>query len=127
MTIFSSFTEPSELLLLGGVIGLAGKFIWDRWLSKRSRLTLDDCTRIRTACIAGRNENLERVLGVRDVRLKDGEDEFECIGTQLRKIRNILEAVLEIQLKICETNPDIDCKDLIKTLAKKGLEFNEDE
>ena len=110
--------------IIGAVLALVVKYSWDRWLSKTSRVTQEECLEHQRLCAGLRNLNLAKLLGVHDAQIRNGDQEFSCIGTQLEKISTILEAVLDINLKLCRINPEIDCDDLLRVLAKKGLEIN---
>jgi hypothetical protein len=116
--------SPIGQLIIGAGLALMGKYTWDRWLSKTSRVTREECFEHQKLCAGARNTNLSKLIGLHDDKLADGDKEFNCIGTQLEKIRTILEAVLDISLKLCKVNPAIDCEDLMRVLAKKGLELN---
>jgi len=111
-------------LLTGGLIAIFGKYAWDRWFSQKSRMTVRECELHRQVCSNYRNLNLTKLLGLQEIKLHNGDQEFVSLGLQLTKIKAILEAVLEINLQFCKANPSVDCDGLLKVLASKGLDID---
>lgn len=79
---------------------LACKYIWDRYLSKSSRVTLKDHDKD--------IKDLEK-------RLKAGSDTF-------KKISTCLSTVCMVQLDLCE-KLEIDCGDIRKIIVESGLDL----
>lgn len=90
----------NELLLaiVGASLALIGRWIWDRWLAKRSRITADICE-LRMASV-------ER-------RLEEGARTFE-------RLTSCLTAACFIMIDLCQKS-GIDCDDIRKRMIDSGI------
>ena len=79
---------------------LIGKYVWDRYLSKSSRVTVKDH---------------ERDFAVLEKRLDVGVDTF-------KKINTCLSTICLVQLSICE-KLEIDCKEIRTIIMNSGLDL----
>jgi hypothetical protein len=137
--MLSTFIDhPSFTALLGGVVALILKVVYDRWFSRASRVTLEvfdehnklieqrfqdmlcNCTRNQKACSDAMiakmkiNEQLiKRELNGYNVRLDDGDEIF-------KSQRHYQRAVILTLLQMC-TKLDIDCDKLTQTFVQEDL------
>jgi len=79
---------------------LIGKYIWDRYLSKSSRVTVQDH---------------KRDFDVLETRLNAGSETF-------KKINTCMSAMCMVQLELCE-KLKVDCKDIRKIIVDSGLDL----
>ena len=79
---------------------LIGKYVWDRYLSKSSRVTI---------------EEHKRDFAILEKRLSDGSETF-------KKINTCLSAMCMVQLELCE-KLQVDCKDIRKIIVDNGLDL----
>ena len=87
-------------IVMSMIATLTGKYIWDRYMSKSSRVTVKDHERDITALTE---------------RLRDGSDTF-------KKINTCLSAICIVQLELCE-KLQVDCKDIRKIIVDSGLDL----
>lgn len=122
--IFIFLNSGIGQLITGAALAIVGKYVWGRWISQKSRITLRECELHRQVCANSRNLNLSKLLGIQEIKMNAGDQEFTSILGQLAKIKAILEAVLEINLQFCKANPSVDCDGLMKVLTAKGLDLD---
>ena len=79
---------------------LIGKYIWDRYLSKSSRISVKDH---------------ERDIAGLEKRLMAGSDTF-------KKINTCMSAMCMVQLELCE-KLKVDCGDIRKIIVDSGLDL----
>ena len=79
---------------------LTGKYIWDRYMSKSSRVTVKDH---------------ERDIAGLEKRLAAGSDTF-------KKINTCMSAMCMVQLELCE-KLKVDCGDIRKIIIDSGLDL----
>ena len=123
------FESQQEMLILGGIIGLACKFVWDRWLSKTARVSPDSCRASQEMCRAAMlKEFYAFKLGINNLqaeqtkKMEMGDGCFQAINSRLDRANLLLESIISIQLKMCHDIPTIDCEDLQGLLIKQGIE-----
>ena len=87
-------------IVMSMIATLTGKYIWDRYMSKSSRVTVKDHERDITALTE---------------RLRDGSDTF-------KKINTCLSAICIVQLELCE-KLKVDCGDIRKIIVDSGLDL----
>ena len=79
---------------------LIGKYVWDRYLSKSSRITV---------------EEHKRDFIILEKRLNAGSETF-------KKINTCMSAMCMVQLELCE-KLQVDCKDIRKIIVDSGLDL----
>jgi len=88
------------LIVCGAGVGLIGRYIWDRFLSQSSRVTVSQCK--------------NQMTQVQD-RLQEGTDSF-------KRINSCLAASCLVMLRLCEKS-GIDCQDIRKIMVESGLDL----
>ena len=130
------FTNPVELLILGGVItvmgGIAVKWAWERWFASSSRISEDKCCDIRKVCRAEMlNEfykfkyEVNKFAETMSVRSKQSSEHLWFYGEKLTRTNALLEALIHINLTLCKGDPKIDCDDLNKILIRQGIDVSD--
>jgi hypothetical protein len=97
---------PTVLTIIGTLVG---KYLWDRFLSTNSRVTVPMCDLIRKNC----KDQIMSMVNDHDAQLDCGEHSFKDMSSAIMVIMITL-------LKICEKQ-SIDCEDIHKVMIKKGL------
>ena len=87
-------------ILVTAMATLAGKYIWDRYLSKNSRVSVKDH---------------ERDIAHLEKRLQAGSDTF-------KKISICMSSMCMVQLELCE-KLEVDCSDIRKILIESGIDL----
>ena len=87
-------------IIISMIATLICKYIWDRYLSKSSRVTVKEH---------------ERDIANLVERLKEGSDTF-------KKINTCMSAMCMVQLELCE-KLQVDCKDIRKIIIDSGLDL----
>lgn len=129
----TDFTSPTEQLFLGAVLAFVGKFVWDRWLSKGSRVTSDKCTDNQKICReevlkefqkhkfdVGKIWNNQARLNIR----RTGN--MAILNGKIHRTNILLEALIGIQLEFCKVNPALNFEKLMRLLVKQGVQIKED-
>ena len=105
--------HPLVSLVFAAVLTLVGKYVWDRWLSKSSRVSEDLCDERRTTC----RQALMTELASQKVASKA---QFDCGEETMDITSHTLTVVLLTLLKMCN-KMDIDCAELTKAMVERGL------
>ena len=87
-------------VVISMIATLICKYIWDRYMSQDSRITLKEYTR-----------DMKHI----EERLKEGSDTF-------KRISSCLTTFCLVMLEVCE-KAGIDCNDIRKQMIKSGLDL----
>jgi hypothetical protein len=82
----------------------------------RKYMSPNDCGQLRKLCLAERDKAKLEVDGC----FEEGESQFVSLEKQLNKIETFVSALMETQLALCK-GANIDCSELTKLLAQKGI------
>jgi hypothetical protein len=107
--LFDSQPYPFLIVLLSLFGTLIGKYLWDRYFSQCSRVTKAECAATQKSCQA-------EVL----LKLKTQGDDLECGDKHFKAIDSKLWVITFALLKICN-EMKIDCDDIVKQMAEKGI------
>ena len=86
------------LLVIGSGMALVGRFIWDRFLSQSSRVTVKE--------FKNKMDQVEK-------QLAEGQETFKKIGS-------CITASCLIMLQLCK-NANIDCEQIEKKMIEAGM------
>ena len=126
--------HPLAMLAMTVAMTLAGKWIWDRFLSQASRVTRrefeaefkrhqDLCLSVRTQCNLMQEKQRMKIveeIGIQNVRLSGSEEADKIIIKRRMDTRRVLIMLLVTQQKICD-HLKIDCGDINKVLIDMGM------
>ena len=108
------------------VLTLVGKKIWDKWLSKTSRVTPEICRLSQKACrdaivaqMTLNNTILEKSIQVQRERLVYGDTEFERRRNYEAATSHTLKLILMTLSELCEMDPG--CQTVTKDDLREEL------
>lgn len=103
------FDHPVVIPIIVAILTLICKWVWDRWLSTSSRITMEHCKLIRENC----QHDLLAKIRSHNERLNDGDDTF-------KSTRHIQRAVLLTLLQMCK-HMEVDCDELSKAFIDQDI------
>jgi hypothetical protein len=108
---------------------LAGKKVWEVWLSKSSRITPDKCGDMQKICREQMlmefykfKHDVNTLHGSQNLKFTLGDENFKNLDIRLERTNGLLKALLLVQMEFCKTSPGVDCEDLNKILIDQGIE-----
>jgi hypothetical protein len=112
--------HPLLLAIVGGIIGLVGKYIWDRYLSEQSRVTVVTCALRQEKCRQELLSQLKEQVIAREAESKKREEDEKCNEDAFTTLDQCITVIMMTQMKICE-KLQIDCGEITKVMVKKGI------
>lgn len=136
--------DPQVLLLvIGAVVALLSKYVWDRYLKQTSRVTKQqfdeaidrlkqECELKRAPCIQARAVNkahFEDMISRQKSCLEEAFEEEELVAKRRQDTRRALICIMMTQLKLCEAMNQLlpheakklDCTDISKLMIEMGV------
>lgn len=105
----TSTYEGLLLAVTSGVLTLLLKWVWDRWLSSKSRVTFSTCQLMREKC---QQQLLDKICA-QGGRLDDGDLSF-------KSTRHYQRAVILTLLQLC-SKLGVDCDQMTKILVSEDI------
>ncbi len=102
-------SHPLFIVLATVVLTLIGKYVWNRWLSETSRVTLKMCELAREAC---QQKLLDKICSQGE-RLDDGD-------TLFKSTRQYQRAVILTLLQVCN-KLGVDCDHITKVMVDQDI------
>lgn len=105
---------------IGVVVALIGKFLYDRYFSENSRVTLVTCGLRQEACRKELLAQLKAQDVARDFIEKQRIEDEKCNEDAFTTLDQCITVIMMTQMKICE-KLQIDCGEITKVMVKKGI------
>jgi hypothetical protein len=108
--------DPIVVSVGSMALGILGKWFWDRFLAKPSRVTAEMCSKTREVCLA----KLTGLIEGQANRLREGDQSFEDMEKELKHIKSFLFVILSATLTLCQ-RLKVDCDEITRLLAEHGM------
>jgi hypothetical protein len=108
--------DPIVVSLGSMALGILGKWFWDRFLAKPSRVTAEMCSKTREVCLAQLKMDFQK----QGSRLEEGDKCFDDLDKDVKKIRSYLYVLLNTNLRLC-AKMNVDCDEINRLLAEHGI------
>ena len=109
------------------VLSLLAKWLWVKYLNPDSRITVSMCKLQQAACrellkkdiLADQQQNNE--IAQRLIKRSADDTIFSDLSNEVHEINTAMSIVVATLFRMCEKQTGVDCDDIFKLLAGKGI------